>query len=261
MKSTYRERLDRVIGMQSTRSGVALLESNNHEPSEMVYKVLVDALLDSCTTEVVLVVDESESMRVVASTPTAQSEKLSTVRLIADLANFLCLRRLNNCKVIRIGASGSSGNRVEALQSNAPRYQAFGKTPKSEKTAYLLRRALTRMSGDAHLIVVSDFRSFMWRRNLSALQTTGPRVTLVHLVDEADCDFVMSSDDRLDLAIEPDPSPWRTPLIDSVIPPSDIHAYLTTYSEVNDISLLGIVVQENTLEDIMCNFERAIVHA
>jgi hypothetical protein len=49
-------------------------------------------------------------------------------------------------------------------------------------------------------------------------------------------------------------------MIDSTIPPSDIHAYLTAFSELNDINLIGIVVQENTLEEIMCAFERAIVH-
>ncbi|MEY3602701.1 MAG: hypothetical protein RL169_1945 [Armatimonadota bacterium] len=261
MKSTYRERLDRVIGSQLVDSSTGLLDSDYSEPSDLVVKVLIDALLDEGSSEVVLVIDESESMRVVASNPTSHSAKLSVARLIADIANFSTLNKLNNCRVIRFGASGPSGNRRASLQTDSPLHQAFGKTPKSEKTAYLLRSALIRMSGDAHLIVASDFRSHMWRRNLNALIAAGPRVTLVHLVDVIDCDFVLSSDDQLELAIQPDPSPWNTPCVDSVIPPSDIHAYLTAFSELNDINLLGIVVQENTLEEIMCTFERAILHA
>ena len=260
MKSTYRDRLDRVIGSQLADSNVALLESGYSEPSDLVIKVLIDALLDLGSSEVVLVIDESESMRVVASNPASHSAKLSAARLTADIAKILALKKLSKCRVIRIGASGPSGNRRASLQSDSPPHQAFGKTPKSEKTAYLLRSAISRMGGDAHLIVVSDFRSHMWRRNLNALVAAGPRVTLVHLVDVIDCDFVLSSDDQLELAIQPDPSPWNTPLVDSVIPPSDIHGYLTAFSELNDINLLGIVVHEHTLEEIMCTFERAILH-
>lgn len=260
MKSTYRERLDRVIGSQLADSSVALLESGCSEPSDLVIKVLIDALLDLGSSEVVLVVDESESMRVVASDPARHSAKLNAARLTADIAKFLSLKKLSKCRVIRIGASGPSVNRRASLQFDSSPYQAFGKTLKSEKTAYLLRSAITRMGGDAHLIVVSDFRSHMWRRNLNALVAVGPRVTLVHLVDVIDCDYVLSSDDQLELAIQPDPSPWNTPLVDSLIPPSDIHGYLTAFSELNDINLLGIVVHEHTLEEIMCTFERAILH-
>lgn len=261
MKATYRERLDRVIESQVNDFNVALLESSKAEPTDLVIKILIDALLDAESSEVVLVIDESESMRVMASNPDSHSGKLSVARLIADITSFISLKRLNLCRVIRFGASGLTGSRGGSLSPAPPRHQAFGKTPKSEKTAYLLRRAVTRMAGTAHLIVVSDFRSHMWRRNLNALIAAGPRVTLVHLVDVIDCDFVLSSDDQLELAIQPDPSPWNTPLVDSVIPPSDIHAYLTAFSELNEINLLGIVVQEHSLEDIICTFERAIVNA
>jgi hypothetical protein len=100
----------------------------------------------------------------------------------------------------------------------------------------------------------------MWRRTLNALISAGPQLTLVHLVDVIDCDFVLSSDDQLELATQHDPSPWSTPTVDSTIPPSDVHAYLTAFSDLNEINLLGIVVQENTLEEIMSAFERAFIH-
>jgi hypothetical protein len=49
-------------------------------------------------------------------------------------------------------------------------------------------------------------------------------------------------------------------MVDSTIPPSDIHAYLTAFANLNDINLLGIVVHENSLEEIMCAFETGAVH-
>lgn len=262
MKSTFQEKLDRVIGSQSADSRVGLLESSYVEPADIVVKVIIDAILDRASSEVVLVVDESEPMRVVASNPTFHSAKLSTARLLGDIATYSKIKSLNNCKVISFGASGPSVcNRRASSQTNTHIHRAFGKTPKSEKTAYALRSALARMSGEAHLIIASDFRSHMWRRNLNALIAAGPKITLVHLVDVVDCDYVLSSDDQLELAIQPDPSPWSTPLVDSVVPPSDIHAYLTAFSELNDINLLGIIVQGNTLDRIMCTFERAIRNA
>jgi len=40
-----------------------------------------------------------------------------------------------------------------------------------------------------------------------------------------------------------------------------MHAYLTAFCELNHISLMGIVVQEHTLDEIVCTFERVFVNA
>lgn len=261
MKSTFRDRLDRVLGANALASNVRLLESDRTEQSDLAINVLIDVLLESGTSENALIIDESESLRVVASDPSLPSVKRRAAGLIADIASYLASKKVNKTKVIRIGSSGPSryaGSSTYQIDETSD--TRSGNTRKSEKTAYLLRSVLTRLSSSGHMIVISDFRSHMWRRTLNALIAAGPRLTLVHLVDVVDCDFVLSSADQLELATQHDPSPWSTPMIDSTIPPSDIHAYLTAFSELNSINLIGIVVQENSLEEIMCAFERAIVH-
>jgi len=261
MKSTYKERLNRVTFLQSIVSNVGTLESGKAEPQDIVVTGLLELLLAVDAPETVLIVDESESMRVVASNPKLHSDKINVARLTADIANCLTQNEVRSCNLIRLGGTGPAGNRRTSPSAESRSPRAFGKTPKSEKTAYVLRNALIRVSSDAQFIVMSDFRSHMWRRNLNALIAACPRVTLVHLVDVVDCDFVMSSDEQIHLATQPDPSPWSTPLVDSMIPPSDMHAYLTAFCELNDISLMGIVVQEHTLDDIVCTFERAFINA
>jgi len=261
MKSTFRDRLDRVLGSNSLASNIRLLDADQTAQSDLAINVLVNGIVESGTSENVIIIDESQSLRVVASDPSLPSIKLRAAGLIADIANYLTAKKLSKTKVFHIGASGPSrysGSSKHRLHVTGE--TRSGNTRKSEKTAYLIRSVLTRLSGTGHMIIISDFRSHMWRRTLNALIAAGPRLTLVHLVDVVDCDFVLSSDDQLALATQPDPSPWSTPMIDSTIPPSDIHAYLTAFSELNDINLIGIVVQENTLEEIMCAFERAIVH-
>jgi len=261
MKSTFRDRLDRVLGSKELVTNVRLLEADPTEPSDLAIKLLIDSLLEASTAEHVLIIDESESLRVVASNPSLPSIKRPVASLIADLASYLTTKNYNKCRVIRIGASGQSRNPWSPKRgANDVSKSRNGNTPKSEKTAYLLRNMLNRLSSNGHLIVISDFRSHMWRRTLNALISAGPQLTLVHLVDVIDCDFVLSSDDQLELATQHDPSPWSTPTVDSTIPPSDVHAYLTAFSDLNDINLLGIVVQENTLEEIMSAFERAFIH-
>ncbi len=261
MKSTFRDRLDRVLGEKELVSDLRLKDTEPSEPSDIAIKLLIDSLLESSSAENVLVVDESESLRVVASNPSLPSSKRRVASLIADIATYLTTKNFNRFRVIRIGASGQSRN---PWLTNRGAYNGMksrhGNTPKSEKTAYLLRSLLNRLSSDGHLIVISDFRSHMWRRTLNALISAGPQLTLVHLVDVIDCDFVLSSDDQLELATQHDPSPWNTPTIDSTIPPSDVHAYLTAFSDLNAINLLGIVVQESSMEEIMSAFERAITH-
>lgn len=261
MKSTYRERLDLLSKAPAVCSTVALVDDQYAASTDTVIGVLVNALVDLHSTEVVVVVDESESMRVPASVPAIHSSKLQVGRLVADIANFLCFRKLSKCKVLRLGSSGPYATRRSTKPDSNASKGHFARTIKSEKTAYLLRRTLVRMASDAHLIVISDFRSHMWRRNLDALISAGPRVTLVHLVDVADCDFALSGADQLEFAIQPDPSPWNTPLVDSVLPPSDIHAYLGAFTEMNDIGLLGVVVQDGTVDEIMSRFESVISHA
>jgi len=261
MKSTFRERLDKVLRANTVPTASEYAIVDQQETSDVAIKLLIEALLDSNTSENVIVVDESESLRVVASNPKLSSSKRLVTRLIADIAIYLHSKNVNRSKVIRLGASGQSRNRWSSQNVTCVGQRATnGNTRKSEKTAYLLRSVLLRLSGMGHLMVVSDFRSHMWRRNLNAMIAAGPRVTLVHLVDIADCDFVLSSDDQLDLATQPDPSPWSTPMVDSIIPPSDIHAYLTVFANLNDINLLGIVVHENSLEEIMCAFETGNIH-
>ena len=261
MKSTFRERLDRVLCAILVPTGAQCTIVDQQETSDVAIKLLIEALLDSTTSENVIVIDESESLRVVASNPTLSSSKRLVTRLIADIVMYLHSKNVNRSKVIRLGAAGQSRNTWSSQNVTCVGQLATnGNTPKSEKTAYLLRSVLTRLSGTGHLIVVSDFRSHMWRRTLNSLIAAGPRVTLVHLVDIAACDFVLSSDDQLDLATQPDPSPWSTPMVDSTIPPSDIHAYLTAFANLNDINLLGIVVHENSLEEIMCAFETGAIH-
>jgi hypothetical protein len=261
MKSTFRDRLDRVLGSKELVTNVRLLEVDPPEPSNLAIKLLIDSLLESSTAEHVLIIDESESLRVVASNPSLPSIKRPVASLIADLATYLTTKNYNKCRVIRIGASGQSRHPWSTHRgTNDVSKSRNGNTPKSEKTAYLLRNMLNRLSSNGHLIVISDFRSHMWRRTLNALISAGPQLTLVHLVDVIDCDFVLSSDDQLELATQHDPSPWSTPTVDSTIPPSDVHAYLTAFSDLNEINLLGIVVQENTLEEIMSAFERAFIH-
>jgi hypothetical protein len=261
MKSTFRDRLDRVLGAKDLVSDFRLKEAPPSEPSDLAIKLLIDSLLESGAAENVLVIDESESLRVVASNPSLPSIKRRVASLIADMATYLTTKNYNKFRVIRIGASGQSRNPwLTHRGTNSGNKIRHGNTPKSEKTAYLLRSMLNRLSSSGHLIVISDFRSHMWRRTLNALITAGPQLTLVHLVDVIDCDFVLSSDDQLELATQHDPSPWSTPTIDSTIPPSDVHAYLTAFSDLNAINLLGIVVQESTLEEIMSAFERAIIH-
>ena len=261
MKSTFRDRLDRVLGSKELVTNVRLLEVDPPEPSNLAIKLLIDSLLELSTAEHVLIIDESESLRVVASNPSLPSIKRPVASLIADLATYLTTKNYNKCRVIRIGASGQSRHPWSTHRgTNDVSKSRNGNTPKSEKTAYLLRNMLNRLSSNGHLIVISDFRSHMWRRTLNALISAGPQLTLVHLVDVIDCDFVLSSDDQLELATQHDPSPWSTPTVDSTIPPSDVHAYLTAFSDLNEINLLGIVVQENTLEEIMSAFERAFIH-
>lgn len=261
MKSTFRDRLDRVLGSKELVSNVRLLDTGPTEPSDLAIKLLIESLVESRTAEHVLIIDESESLRVVASNPELPSIKRRVASLVADIATYLTTKHYNKARVIRIGASGQSRNPSTPQRSaNDAHESRHGNTPKSEKTAYLLRSVLNRLSSNGHLIVISDFRSYMWRRTLNALIAAGPQLTLVHLVDVIDCDFVLSSDDQLDLATQHDPSPWSTPTVDSSIPPSDIHAYLTAFADLNDINLLGIVVQERTLEEIMSAFERAIIH-
>jgi len=261
MKSTFRDRLDRVLGDKESVTDFRLKDAPQPEPSDLAIKLLIDSLLESSSTENVLVIDESESLRVVASNPNLPSIKRRVASLIADIATYLTTKKYNRYRVIRIGASGQSRNpwlihRGSYHVSNG----RHGNTPKSERTAYLLRSMLNRLSSNGHLIVISDFRSHMWRRTLNALISAGPQLTLVHLVDVIDCDFVLSSDDQLELATQHDPSPWSTPTVDSTIPPSDVHAYLTAFSDLNAINLLGIVVQETSMEEIMSAFERAIIH-
>jgi hypothetical protein len=234
---------------------------DQQETSDVAIKLLVEALLDTTTSENVIVVDESESLSVVASNPSLSSSKRLVTRLIADISIYLHSKNIIRSKVIRLGAIGQSRSRWSSHNVSCVGQRATnGNTLKSEKTAYLIRSVLMRLSEMGHLIVISDFRSHMWRRTLNSLIAAGPRVTLVHLVDVADCDFVLSSDDQLDLATQPDPSPWSTPMVDSTIPPSDIHTYLTAFANMNDINLLGIIVHENSLEEIMCAFETGAIH-
>jgi len=261
MKSTFRERLDRVLCTKLVPTGSQCTIVDQQETSDVAIKLLIESLLDSTTSENVIVIDESESLRVVASIPNQSSFKRQVSRLIGDIAIYLHSKNVNRSKVIRVGASGQSRNKWSSQNVTCVGQLATnGNTPKSEKTAYLLRSLLTRLSGTGHLIVISDFRSHMWRRTLNSLIAAGPRVTLVHLVDIADCDFVLSSDAQLDLATQPDPSPWNTPMVDSTIPPSDVHTYLTAFANLNDINLLGIIVHENSLEEIMCAFETGAIH-
>ena len=183
MKSTYKERLNRVTCLQSIVSNVGTLESGKAEPRDVVVTGLLDLLLAVDAPETVLIVDESESMRVVASNPKLHSDKINVARLTADIGNCLTQNKVRSCNLIRLGGTGPAGNRRTSPSTESRSYRAFGKTLKAEKTAYVLRNALIRVPCDAQFIVMSDFRSHMWRRNLNALIAACPRVTLVHLVD------------------------------------------------------------------------------
>lgn len=260
MKSPISARLDELIRTRLDVSGGVSHEASQYHPGAEI-RQLADLILDTQTPKLVIVIDESDSMRVVASNPSKHSCKLQLAQMLSEIARYLRVNHLNHSTVIRLGANRSMCSLKSSIQRDSAASRQFGKTEKSRKTAYILRNTLMRMSDTGHMVIVSDFRSHMWRRNLNALISAGPKITLVHLVDESDCDFVLSSADQLELAIQPDPSPWNTPLVDSHIPPSDIHGYLSAFSDLNGINLLGIVVKENTLEEFMCTFERAIIDA
>lgn len=256
---SFRERLDRVLKESSAKSRSVTLTPKQVGPSDTAISILVDSILDISTSDLVIVIDESESLRVIASNPSAASLKFKFAKLVSELASFLSNRRICNAKLIRLGSCGGTRNALTPKRLTETLRAPFcGNTRKSEKTAYLLKSIIARMAITGHIVIISDFRSHMWRRSLNALVGVDPRVTLVHLVDVIDCDFVLSPADQLELATLPDPTPWRTPLIDSVIPPSDIHAYLTAFADVNDVNVLGIVIQDDSMEELMLAFERAI---
>lgn len=260
------QRLDRAFATSGT---VKLLRKTGRmwkplfglrSPASVPIDVLFSQLLQGQKSHVVLFADMSDSMNVIASDISAVSNKRNVATFLETVISYVLQEYRISVRVIRLGTCCGRIPVPRRIQSKASVFKVADRTKykATDRIAYAVRNQLMRLSSKGHVIVLSDFRDASWDRGLSALVCAGPRVSLIHLVDVHDLNWNQVHD--LDSLWSPsgDGGPWAIPNQDTPFSPTEMHAYLSLFTQTHHMDLIGLIVEDGCAEGILKSVERAI---